>query len=180
MKDCLKGTNSDFPSFRNGHVALIDPDHLLDSISSILQTDYKYTVKNYESENELKTYAASKGYKEDICFGISFSPVVNNEYSYKLLFNSSSFKYMEIPSSLKPNVLEYVFEMMDDYFIPWQKSGFLTLQNWIGIILLNLLLFIILLIDNSILTKLLPTSTVKIFPSVTSMPIESHGSDPLA
>lgn len=40
---------------------------------------------------------------------------------------------MEIPLSLKPDNMEYVFEKITDYLLPWRYSGFLTLQNWIGI-----------------------------------------------
>lgn len=78
MKDCLKGKTSEFPSFRNGHVALVDESNLLADLANIFTNDYNYKVKKYSSVEELEDYTKGSSYDEDVCLGIAVDSFQNN------------------------------------------------------------------------------------------------------
>ncbi|KAL4488936.1 hypothetical protein ABPG72_005723 [Tetrahymena utriculariae] len=165
MKDCLTGSNSDFPSFRNGHVAMIDSSGFLKDVANILSNNYGYQIKYYPDINTLNNYITSQGYGNDVCLGIYMEQFKNNQYKYRLMFNSSDYNYIEIPISSLPSILDYYTEQLTQQFLPWRNSGFLQLQTWI---------------DNIILRSASGDSTQKIYPSITSMTVESHRKDDLA
>ncbi|EAR97153.2 ABC transporter family protein (macronuclear) [Tetrahymena thermophila SB210] len=165
IKDCLTGSNSDFPSFRNGHVAMIDSSGFLTDVANILQNDYGYQIKQYPDIDTLNDYITSQGYQNDVCMGIYMEQYTNNQYKYRLMFNSSDYDYIEIPISSLPSILDYYTEQLTQQFLPWRDSGFLQLQTWI---------------DNIILRTASGDPTQKINPIITSMTVEQHRKDDLA
>ncbi|KAL4488927.1 hypothetical protein ABPG72_005714 [Tetrahymena utriculariae] len=165
IKDCLHGKTSDFPDFRNGYVAMVDPGNLLQPLANIFMNYNKYKVKQYNSVQELSDYISGSEYNEDICFGVAVDSYQNNIFKYRLLFNTSDQNHLEVPNTLDPSSLTYVYQMIKDYFYPWRDYGFLTIQNWI---------------DNIIFRNVANNQNMKIFSSITSMTIQKYGNDPLS
>ncbi|KAL4490757.1 hypothetical protein ABPG72_021811 [Tetrahymena utriculariae] len=164
MKDCLTGRSSQYPSFRNGYVATIGPDDLLKPLENIFSQNYNYKTKRYSSVEDMISYASSRDYNDDICLGIAIDSYQNNIFKYRLFFNASSATNPEIPQTVKPDVIKYLYQDMEDQLDPWVDSGFLTIQNWI---------------DNQILQYTTQDNTQQIQASITSMLVEDHYKNPL-
>ncbi|EAR81921.2 ABC transporter family protein (macronuclear) [Tetrahymena thermophila SB210] len=159
MKDCLTGRSSQYPSYRNGHVATVGPDDFLLPLENIFQQNYNYQTKRYQSVDDLISYASSSDYNNDICFGISIDQYYNNIFKYRLLFNASSVTDSEVPQTIRPEVVNYLYENKKNNLDTWVNSGFLTIQNWI---------------DNIILQYTTENSNLEIQSSITSMLVQDH------
>ncbi|KAL4489354.1 hypothetical protein ABPG72_019009 [Tetrahymena utriculariae] len=164
MKDCLTGRTSQYPSYRNGYVATVGPDDLLIPLEKIFQESFNYQTKRYQSVDDLVSYASSSEYNNDICFGISIDQYNNNIFKYRLLFNASSLTDSEVPQTIRPEVVNYLYENKVNNLDTWVDSGFLTIQNWI---------------DNLILQYTTQNSNLEIQASIASMLVEGHYKNPL-
>ncbi|KAL4478578.1 hypothetical protein ABPG74_006813 [Tetrahymena malaccensis] len=164
MKDCLTGRNNQYPSYRNGYVATVGPDDFLIPLEKIFQDNFNYQTKRYQSVDDLISYASSSDYKNDICLGISIDQHYNNVFKYRLLFNASSITDSEVPQTIRPEVVNYLYENKANNLDTWVDSGFLTIQNWI---------------DNLILQYTTQNNNLEIQASITSMLVEDHYKNPL-
>lgn len=67
----------------------------------MLEEGYDYKYKYFDDEKDIFDYVEAENYKENLCFGISFSEAgKNNKWNYNLHFNVSAWDLdEEIPDT---------------------------------------------------------------------------------
>ncbi|EAR86885.2 ABC transporter family protein (macronuclear) [Tetrahymena thermophila SB210] len=165
MKDCIHGKTSHYPSYANGHVALIGDHEILDKLETIFTKNYQYPVKRYQDVEQVNKHVKDPNYNYDLCLGIQMNKALNNVYDYTLFFNNTGKYFFEMPKTLTAAKFDYMFDKREDHLYKYINTGFMTLQNWI---------------DNMIFQIESGDQNSSITVELSSMKIIKHGQDDLA